>query len=192
MTGLGTPVANLLVPDLVAYQGPGTTYSGPTVGPLQNATLVNTGTSSGGPIDVFSVFDSFTVARNRVGHVEAMGTSSTNHAILKSVAPRIRAAAQWKTVAAPSRPPTPATTSQGLMALDEVIMNWTPASNSTMKRLTPSTAVGGVSVDLVRGRVLPAASMSAGNPVLQAETVDVIMAEYHMVQTLPTCKSQMQ
>ena len=45
MTGLGTPVANLLVPDLVAYQGPGTTYSGPTVGPLQDADLVNTGTS---------------------------------------------------------------------------------------------------------------------------------------------------
>ena len=27
VTGLGTPVANLLVPDLVAYQGPGTTYA---------------------------------------------------------------------------------------------------------------------------------------------------------------------
>ena len=31
VTGLGTPVANLLVTDLVAYQGPGTYYSGPTV-----------------------------------------------------------------------------------------------------------------------------------------------------------------
>ena len=61
MTGLGTPVANLLVPDLVAYQGPGTTYAGPTVGPLQDATLVNTGASASGPIDVFSVFDAFTV-----------------------------------------------------------------------------------------------------------------------------------
>ena len=37
VTGLGTPVANLLVPDLIAYQGPGTTYAGPTVGPLQDA-----------------------------------------------------------------------------------------------------------------------------------------------------------
>ena len=61
VTGLGTPVANLLVPDLIAYQGPGTTYSGPTVAPLQNAGLVNTGTSDGGPMDVFSVFDSLTV-----------------------------------------------------------------------------------------------------------------------------------
>jgi len=60
-------VANLLVPDLIAYQGPGTTYSGPTVGPLQNATLTNTGTSSSSPIDVFSVFDSFTIASNGLG-----------------------------------------------------------------------------------------------------------------------------
>ena len=68
VTGLGTPVANLLVPDLVAYQGPGTTYtSGPTVGPLQDATLVDTGASAGGPINVFSVFDSFTVTSNAVG-----------------------------------------------------------------------------------------------------------------------------
>ena len=43
MTGLGTPVANLLVPDLVAYQGPGTTYSGPTVGPLQDADALRHG-----------------------------------------------------------------------------------------------------------------------------------------------------
>jgi hypothetical protein len=57
VTGLGTPVANLLVPDLVAYQGSATTYAGPTVGPLQDATLGDTGTGGGGPIDVFSVFD---------------------------------------------------------------------------------------------------------------------------------------
>jgi hypothetical protein len=34
VTGLGTPVANLLVPDLIAYQGARTVYSGATVGPL--------------------------------------------------------------------------------------------------------------------------------------------------------------
>src|SRR5262249_49872968 len=39
VTGLGTPIAGSLVPDLVAYQGPGTTYTGPRVGPLQDATL---------------------------------------------------------------------------------------------------------------------------------------------------------
>ncbi len=61
MTGLGTPVANLLVPDLVAYAGPGTTYSGPTVGPLQDATLADPGTAGGGAMDVFSVFDALAV-----------------------------------------------------------------------------------------------------------------------------------
>jgi hypothetical protein len=65
VTGLGTPVANLLVPDLMDYQGPGTSYSGSAVGPLQVATLNANWTGSGGPDDVFSVFDSFTVTGTR-------------------------------------------------------------------------------------------------------------------------------
>jgi hypothetical protein len=61
-------VANLLVPDLIAYHGPSTTYSGPTVAALQNFELVNTGTSDGGgPIDVFSVFDSLTITSGGLG-----------------------------------------------------------------------------------------------------------------------------
>ena len=64
-------MANLLVPDLIAYQGAGTTYSGPTVAPLQNSGLVNTGTSDSGPMDVFSVFDSFTVADADLKHGRA-------------------------------------------------------------------------------------------------------------------------
>ncbi|MGO9469635.1 MAG: S8 family serine peptidase, partial [Isosphaeraceae bacterium] len=73
VTGLGTPVANLLVPDLIAYQGAGTTYSGSTVAPLQNSGLVNTGVSDSGPMDVFSVFDSFTVTSVGLNHVRAIG-----------------------------------------------------------------------------------------------------------------------
>ena len=61
MTGLGTPVAGLVVSDLVAYRGSGTTYAGAKVGPLQNANLVATGTSASEPIDVFSVFDALTI-----------------------------------------------------------------------------------------------------------------------------------
>ncbi len=61
VTGLGTPVANLLVPDLVAYQRPGTSYSGSPVAALLDSSLVDTGSTSSGPIDVFSVFDSITV-----------------------------------------------------------------------------------------------------------------------------------
>ena len=67
VTGLGTPVANLLVSDLVAYNGPGTTYSGATVGPLLDASLVDPASTSSGPIDVFSVFDSITLSHIGVG-----------------------------------------------------------------------------------------------------------------------------
>jgi hypothetical protein len=61
VTGLGTPVANLLVPDLIAYEGQGTVYGGPSVGPLQNANLNADWTGNGGPDDVFSVFDALAV-----------------------------------------------------------------------------------------------------------------------------------
>jgi hypothetical protein len=58
VTGLGTPVANL-VSDLVAYQSGTFVASGPTVGALQNATLVNTGAAGGGTANVFdSLIDS--------------------------------------------------------------------------------------------------------------------------------------
>ncbi len=73
VTGLGTPVANLLVSDLVAYHGPGTTYSGPTVGPLQSTVLVDTGAGGGSTDSVFSVFDSFTVASNGLGIDQGVG-----------------------------------------------------------------------------------------------------------------------
>jgi hypothetical protein len=77
VTGLGTPVANLLVPDLVSYQGLGTSYPGPGVGPLQDATLTGTGTSSGSPIDVFSVFDSWTVPSDGRGNDPAPGAGTS-------------------------------------------------------------------------------------------------------------------
>ena len=76
VTGLGTPVANLLVENLVAYQGPGTTYDGPTVGVLQNTTLVNTGSSDGGSTDVFNVFDAITVSSTGLGYGKGPGAAS--------------------------------------------------------------------------------------------------------------------
>jgi uncharacterized repeat protein (TIGR01451 family) len=57
VTGLGTPIAGSLVPDLVAYHGSGTTYAGPTVGPLQDATLSGSWTAGSGTENVFSVFN---------------------------------------------------------------------------------------------------------------------------------------
>ena len=77
VTGLGTPVANLLVGDLVAYQGPGTTYAGPTVGALQDATLVNTGSSGSGSTNVFSVFSAITMSSGGLGYGQGPGAAST-------------------------------------------------------------------------------------------------------------------
>jgi hypothetical protein len=71
VTGLGTAVANLLVRDLVAYQGPGTAYSGPTVGPLQDANLDASWTGGGSSDDVFSVFDSLIETRSGPGLTSA-------------------------------------------------------------------------------------------------------------------------
>ena len=75
VTGLGTPVAELLVPDLVAYEGTGTIYSGPTVGALQDTSLVDTGSSSGSTIDVFSVFDAVTATAIGLGFTARAGQS---------------------------------------------------------------------------------------------------------------------
>ena len=75
VTGLGTPVANLLVPDLMAYQGTGTVYSGPTVGALQDADLVNTGSSSGSTDDVFNVFDALPATGIGLGFAQHAGQS---------------------------------------------------------------------------------------------------------------------
>ena len=71
VTGLGTPVADVLVPDLIDYQGPGTTYAGPTVGPLLDATLDGTWTSGGGVTDAFNVFSALTMGSNGFGQVQA-------------------------------------------------------------------------------------------------------------------------
>jgi len=69
-------VANLLVHDLVAYEGPGTTYTGPTVGALQDATLVNTGSSGGGTSNVFSVFSAIAVSSSGLGYGQGPGAAS--------------------------------------------------------------------------------------------------------------------
>jgi hypothetical protein len=60
VTGLGTPVANLMVPDLIAYQGAGTAYAGPTVSPLQDATLYSNWSNTGGTSNAFNAFDALT------------------------------------------------------------------------------------------------------------------------------------
>ncbi len=75
VTGLGTPVADLMVPDLIDYQGPGTTYAGPTVGPLQDATLDRPPgpNGGGGTTNAFNVFSALTMGSNGFGQAQVDG-----------------------------------------------------------------------------------------------------------------------
>ncbi len=77
VTGLGTPVANRLVGDLIAYQGAGTTYAGPTVRALQDATLSGNWTGGGGTSNAFNVFGAPTVSSNGLGYGQGAGAAST-------------------------------------------------------------------------------------------------------------------
>jgi len=190
VTGLGTPVASSLIPDLVAYQGPETSYPGPGVGPLQDASLVDPTTTAGGPIDVFSVFDSLTVASNAVGHARAVDTSSANLANVKINAPGFGTAGSMRPVVASVQTPTLESPSQGLMALDSVISDWTVASNPVMKWLTPSTAGGTVSRGLWGESVIPAVNVSTRSPVLEAATVDALVAGDLDIRSLFAGKGQ--
>ena len=70
VTGLGTPDANLLIPDLVSYHGPATTYSGSPVAPLQDATLGTAGSNTDSSQDTFNVFDSLTFTAAGLGHTD--------------------------------------------------------------------------------------------------------------------------
>jgi hypothetical protein len=127
-------------------------------------------------MDVFSVFDSLTVASNGIGHAGSVGTSSTNRAILKVNAPGSRTAGTMRPVAPSAQNPTPGTTSQGLMVLDSVINDWMPASNSMMKRLTPPRAGGTVSLGFPGESILSAVNVSTRSPVLQVGTLDAVVA----------------
>ncbi len=95
VTGLGTPVANLLVPDLVAYCGTGTTYSGPTVARLQNANLFNAGATSGGPIDVFRVFDAVPMAGGGLERSRSLAPGRARYAAGSTTLETSTAAAQF-------------------------------------------------------------------------------------------------
>ena len=82
VTGLGTPVANLMVPDLIDYQGPGTTYAGPTVGPLQDATL-DAQPGRVAAVDVsnaFNVFSALTMGSSGFGQPGPHGRPADRHA----------------------------------------------------------------------------------------------------------------
>jgi len=66
VTGLGTPVANLLLPGLIAYQGISPANLSAANEPANNAASSNGGVS-GGPCNVFHVFDVEAAGSNALG-----------------------------------------------------------------------------------------------------------------------------
>ena len=76
VTGLGTPVANLLVKDLVVYQAPGKIYSSSLVGSLQKAT-----STDAAPLVVgeMNVFDSLTITSNGLGSLPDPGGNADSN-----------------------------------------------------------------------------------------------------------------
>jgi hypothetical protein len=132
VTGLGTPVADLLVPDLIAYQGPGTSYPGPTVGPLQDATLGPLGPNpgspppnvmAGGPHNAMRVFDFFTLTSDGLGS----GTDPGVRGNLSLPMDPAQGAAQ-RTVPAPNFNPGQAA---GSLSAPGVALALNPGPNST-------------------------------------------------------------
>ncbi len=83
VTGLGTPVADALVPDLVAYAGSGNFASTGLVPPAAAAQLVNTlgtGGNGSGPINAINIFNVEVAAASRSFHTLAAPSAADVHA----------------------------------------------------------------------------------------------------------------
>jgi hypothetical protein len=160
-TGLGTPVADLLLPDLIAHQGPGTSYSGPTVASLQDTGLVNTGTSDGGPMDVFSVFDALPLAGDGLDDAQAQVLSTEPRSPINETLAPVRAG--------------PTTTSTLIAAG----IAFGPATNLSAAALMPlppaAVAITPVSTDLVLQQPGWSTAQPVVNPPASSEHSVVIL-----------------
>ena len=189
VTGLGTPVANVLVPDLVAYQGTATSYSGPTVGTLQNASLNADWSGSGGLDDVFSVFDALAVSGVDFGAArnEMPATGLIGRADPTAGADRDGVRLESLTHGGAPIAPGSGTAVAGSMPLgsnaarDAVLADWVP-SRIVAWRPTRQTVVA-------RPRAIERTSPARGGPralVLQATPLDLALEELRALPSLLT------
>jgi subtilase family serine protease len=144
VTGLGTPVANLMVPDLIAYQGPGTTYAGPTVSPLQDASLSSTWATGGSITNAFNVFSALTTSSR--GFSEAQSPVAANVSRPASAAPTLTLVNLTPTVAATTTPAVATGStfalSIGSFSLHGQAQSLSSISNSTSDGLASQPLVG--------------------------------------------------
>ncbi len=177
VTGLGTPVANLLVSDLVAYRGSGTIYSGPTVAPLQNAGLVNMGSDDGSLMNVFSVFDDLNVrGGGDVGARDPGPGWAFNSPVAKS-----HASGEAIHVDIPGSPVTDI--GGGMMSLDNtalvdgILMGWSRAGAPPARRLPVR---GGAAASPSMSRAAWLNLSDSRMPVLDTGSVDALLGNAGM------------
>jgi len=191
VTGLGTPVANRLVADLVAYQGPGTFYAGPTVAPMQSAALVDTGTIASGPIDVFSVFDSIALTKSGLGPNMASGAGTTSRPSQAVGASRSSVSGQHRNIANFSQRTTllssageRATASlvsvlsrqaPGLASLDLALVDESIASLSTTASMTPVIRIRLNSAATTSSRKASRAKLTPPASAIDAAALDALL-----------------
>ena len=177
-------MANLLVNDLVAYHGPGTSYSGPTVGPLQNTTLTNTGAGSGGKMDVSmsSVFDSFTVTSNGAVTTQdpnipdpGIGTEGPHAGV-----PFSNRAAQLALVQGAASGLTG--NNSAVAVLDEVLSGWAQADSGSSNGIAHRVLGQGTN-PAVRPLVSPQSTQS-GRLVNDPQAVDVLLERGAIIRSL--------
>ncbi len=173
VTGLGTPVANRLVSDLVAYQSGTFVASGRAVAPLQSASLVNSGANGDGTIDVFSVFDSVTVTSHGLGHaadhLPGQGPSSPGG---KTHPLGVTRAAHHPRVIPASAISTPLSSSIGLMALDFVL-----SDADTVTAVNPMAAGRQRAQAASKGSTTDVVTTASRPPSINAAPVDALLLE---------------
>ena len=180
VTGLGTPVANRLVPDLVAYQGPATSYADRPSGRCRMRGSADP-TGSGGLDDVFSVFDALAVTGVDFGaaRIEMPATGLTGRADPTAEADRDGVTLESLTYAGVPIVPGSGTSAAGSMPLDSnaardaVLADWV-SSPIVARRPTRQTVVAGP-------RAIKRTSLALGGPrrtpVLQATFLDWALEE---------------
>jgi uncharacterized repeat protein (TIGR01451 family)/choice-of-anchor A domain-containing protein len=169
VTGLGTPIVASLVPDLINYQGAGTTYSGPTVGALQDATLTPTGSGGGGVTNAFNVFSAMTISSNGLGFGQGPGAASpisaapaqsvvASHSVIAPVTSfgqvpgsllqggTVGAANSNAVVLTTASPATAATTPVSTGLVTQVVI-WSPAHSAVSSPVTYVNQGGATSTD---------------------------------------------
>ncbi|MFI5259425.1 MAG: MBG domain-containing protein, partial [Candidatus Limnocylindrales bacterium] len=150
VTGLGTPVANLMVPDLIAYHGPGTTYAGPTVSPLQDATLHSNWAGGGGTSNAFNAFDALTATGSGFSEVQSPDASlaMSRAPSLVNLTPAVAVAA---TTTAATAIGSSFALSIGSFSLHGPAQSLGSISNSTSGGLTTAPLAGVASTSLSTG-----------------------------------------